>query len=155
MRSLCLGLLGLSLLAGCSPTTPLFIARIGTQEVVEYKTLKTNRMTAAIEEDGDLLTYSAQAIRGIAEFYQVAARRKGWQGVQTEPVARIARLLETDEEITQQDIDDVRAETKRLVLVATSGALDVHDGASPGEGCRRTCSVSPALQARRPQITCQ
>ena len=63
MRSLCLGLLGLSLLAGCSPTTPLFIAQIGTQEVVEYKTLKTNRMTAAIEEDGDLLTYSAQAIR--------------------------------------------------------------------------------------------
>ena len=58
MRSLCLGLLGLSLLAGCSPTTPLFIAQIGTQEVVEYKTLKTNRMPAAIEEDGDLLTYS-------------------------------------------------------------------------------------------------
>ena len=51
MRSLCLGLLGLSLLAGCSPTTPLFIAQIGTQEVVEYKTLKTNRMTAAIEEE--------------------------------------------------------------------------------------------------------
>ena len=48
MRSLCLGLLGLSLLAGCSPTTPLFIAQLGTQEVVEYKTLKTNRMTAAI-----------------------------------------------------------------------------------------------------------
>ncbi len=63
MRSLCLGLLGLSLLAGCSPTTPLFIAQLGTQEVVEYKTLKTNRMTAAIEEDGDLLTYSALAIR--------------------------------------------------------------------------------------------
>ena len=57
MRSLCLGLLGLSLLAGCSPTTPLFIAQIGTQEVVEYKTLKTNRMTAAIEEDGDLLVW--------------------------------------------------------------------------------------------------
>ena len=52
---------------------------------------------------------SAQAIRGIAEFYQVAARRKGWKGVQTEPITRFARLLELDDEITQQDIDDVRA----------------------------------------------
>ncbi|NQD92237.1 tetratricopeptide repeat protein [Pseudomonas sp. CrR25] len=53
----------LGLLAACSPTTPLFIAQITTNEVVEYKTLKNNRMTAAIEEEGDLLTYSAQAIR--------------------------------------------------------------------------------------------
>ena len=50
-----LPLVCLGLLSACSPTTPLFIAQIGTQEVVEYKTLKTNRMTAAIEEDGDLL----------------------------------------------------------------------------------------------------
>jgi TPR repeat protein len=49
--------------SACSPTTPLFIAQITTNEVVEYKTLKNNRMLAAIEDDGDLLTYSAQAIR--------------------------------------------------------------------------------------------
>lgn len=52
-----------SLLGACSPTTPLFIAQITTNEVVEYKTLKNNRMLAAIEDEGDLLTYSAQAIR--------------------------------------------------------------------------------------------
>ena len=52
-----------ALLSACSPTTPLFIAQITTNEVVEYKTLKNNRMLAAIEEEGDLLTYSAQAIR--------------------------------------------------------------------------------------------
>ncbi|MFZ3153938.1 tetratricopeptide repeat protein [Pseudomonas sp.] len=52
-----------TLLSACSPTTPLFIAQITTNEVVEYKTLKNNRMLAAIEDEGDLLTYSAQAIR--------------------------------------------------------------------------------------------
>lgn len=56
-------LTGCLLLAACSPTTPLFIAQISAQEAVENKVLKTNRMTAAIEEEGDLLTYSAQAIR--------------------------------------------------------------------------------------------
>ncbi|MFP6850107.1 MAG: tetratricopeptide repeat protein [Pseudomonas sp.] len=56
-------LLCIALVSACSPTTPLFIAQITTNEVVEYKTLKNNRMLAAIEDDGDLLTYSAQAIR--------------------------------------------------------------------------------------------
>ena len=56
-------LLCAALLSACSPTTPLFIAQITTNEVVEYKTLKNNRMLAAIEDEGDLLTYSAQAIR--------------------------------------------------------------------------------------------
>jgi len=56
-------LAGALLLGACSPTTPLFIAQITTNEVVEHKALKNNRMTAAIEEEGDLLTYSAQAIR--------------------------------------------------------------------------------------------
>lgn len=60
---LILPLVCLSLLSACSPTTPLFIAQITTNEVVEYKTLKSNRMTAAVEEEGDLLTYSALAIR--------------------------------------------------------------------------------------------
>ncbi|KRW58596.1 tetratricopeptide repeat protein [Pseudomonas sp. TTU2014-080ASC] len=50
-------------LAACAPTTPLFIAQITTNEVVEYKAMKEHRMQAAIEEEGDLLTYSAQAIR--------------------------------------------------------------------------------------------
>ncbi|AYF90317.1 tetratricopeptide repeat protein [Pseudomonas sp. JS3066] len=57
-------LLALCLLLGaCSPTTPLFIAQVTTNEVVEYKTMKSNRMAAAVEEEGDLLTYSAMAIR--------------------------------------------------------------------------------------------
>lgn len=51
------------LLAACAPTTPLFVAQITTGEVAEYKQLKNKRMTAAVEEEGDLLTYSAQAIR--------------------------------------------------------------------------------------------
>ena len=55
--------IGASLLSACAPTTPLFIAQVTTNEVVEYKALKTKRMTAAIEEEGDLLTYSALAIR--------------------------------------------------------------------------------------------
>lgn len=56
-------LLCAALLSACSPTTPLFIAQLTTHEVVEYKTLKNNRMRAAIEDEGDLLTYSAHAIR--------------------------------------------------------------------------------------------
>ncbi len=63
MRAFCLGVLALGLLGGCAPTTPLFIVQLTTQEVVEYKTLKDNRMSAAIEEEGDLLTFSALAIR--------------------------------------------------------------------------------------------
>ncbi|MBX9756134.1 MAG: tetratricopeptide repeat protein [Pseudomonadaceae bacterium] len=63
MRSLCIGLVALTLLGGCAPTTPLFIMQLGGQDVVEYKTMKTNRMTAAVEEESDLLTYSALAIR--------------------------------------------------------------------------------------------
>lgn len=63
MRSLCIGLVALTLISGCSPTTPLFIAQLGGQDVVEYKAMKTNRMSAAVEEESDLLTYSALAIR--------------------------------------------------------------------------------------------
>jgi hypothetical protein len=63
MRPLCPSLLLLLFLAGCSPTTPLFVAHVATHEVVEYKTLKSKRMAAAVEEEGDLLTYSALAIR--------------------------------------------------------------------------------------------
>ncbi|MBA4242765.1 MAG: outer membrane assembly lipoprotein YfiO [Pseudomonas sp.] len=55
--------IGASLLGACAPTTPLFIAQVTTNELVEYKALKTKRMTAAIEDEGDLLTYSAMAIR--------------------------------------------------------------------------------------------
>jgi len=66
---------------------------------------------------------SAQAIRGIAEFYQVAARRKGWKDVQIKPITRFARLLELDDEITQQDIDDVRASSDVLRKLAGSLTL--------------------------------
>lgn len=63
MRPVCLSLLILTLLVGCAPTTPLFIAQITTQEVESYKAMKGKRMSAAVEEEGDLLTYSALAIR--------------------------------------------------------------------------------------------
>ncbi|WP_339486379.1 outer membrane assembly lipoprotein YfiO [Pseudomonas sp. EL_65y_Pfl2_R95] len=58
-------LAGCLAISACAPTTPLFIAQVTTGEVVEYKALKAKRMTAAIEEEGDLLTYSAQAIRDV------------------------------------------------------------------------------------------
>lgn len=63
MRSLYIGLVALTLISGCAPTTPLFVMQLGGQDVAEYKTLKTNRMSAAVEEESDLLTYSALAIR--------------------------------------------------------------------------------------------
>ena len=50
-------------LVACAPTTPLFIAQVTTQGVAESKETKNNRMLAAIEDEGDLLTYSAMAIR--------------------------------------------------------------------------------------------
>jgi hypothetical protein len=40
-------LLCIVLISACSPTTPLFIAQITTNEVVEYKTMKAHRMQAA------------------------------------------------------------------------------------------------------------
>lgn len=68
---------------------------------------------------------SAQAIRGIAEFYQVAARRKGWKDVPTDPITRFARLLELDDEITQQDIDNVRSCS--AVLRKLAGSLTLRE----------------------------
>ena len=67
---------------------------------------------------------SAQAVRGIAEFHEVAALRKGWT-VDTEPITRFARRLETDDEITQQDIDDVRA--CAATLRRLSGSLTLRE----------------------------
>lgn len=51
------------LLIACSPTTPLFVMQVTTGEVAEYKQTKNNRLMAALEEEGDLLTYSLKAIR--------------------------------------------------------------------------------------------
>src|SRR3989338_8129676 len=51
------------LLAGCAPSTPVFVAQVALQELEGYKSMKNNRMVAAIEEEGDLLTFSAMAIR--------------------------------------------------------------------------------------------
>lgn len=65
LQRLAILLIGSLAITACSPTTPLFIAQVTTGEVVEYKALKTKRMTAAIEEEGDLFTYSAQAIRDL------------------------------------------------------------------------------------------
>ncbi len=50
-------------LAACAPTTPLFIAQVTTHEVEQWKELKSRKMAAALEEEGDLFTYSAKAIR--------------------------------------------------------------------------------------------
>ncbi|MCJ8168686.1 tetratricopeptide repeat protein [Atopomonas sediminilitoris] len=51
------------LLTACAPTTPLFIAQVTTHEVEKWKELKSNKMAAALEDEGDLFTYSAKAIR--------------------------------------------------------------------------------------------
>lgn len=67
---------------------------------------------------------SAQAVRGIADFHEVAALRKGWI-INTEPITRFARLLESDDEIAQQDIDDVRACAG--VLRRLSGSLTLRE----------------------------
>lgn len=67
---------------------------------------------------------SAQAIRGIAEFHETAARRKGWT-IDTEPITRFAWLLESDKEIAQQDIDDVRACS--TVLRKLAGSLTLRE----------------------------
>ncbi|ENO80913.1 hypothetical protein B447_10618 [Thauera sp. 27] len=67
---------------------------------------------------------SAQAIRGIADFHEVAALRKGWT-INTEPITRFARLLELDDEITQQDIDDVRSCS--VVLRTLAGSLTLRE----------------------------
>ena len=56
---------------------------------------------------------------------QVAARRKGWKDVQTGPITRFARLLELDGEITQQDIDEVRACS--IVLRKLAGSLTLRE----------------------------
>ncbi|CAD5105983.1 outer membrane assembly lipoprotein YfiO [Zestomonas carbonaria] len=56
-------LTGCLLLIACSPTTPLFVAQITAQEAVEHKALKSKRIAAAVQEEGDLFTYSARAIR--------------------------------------------------------------------------------------------
>lgn len=67
---------------------------------------------------------SAQAIRGIAEFHEVAARRKGWT-IDTTPITRFAGLLESDDEITQDDIDAVRACADELRRM--SGSLTLRE----------------------------
>lgn len=39
-----------SLPSDCAPTTPLFIAQVTINKTVEYKTLKTKRMTAITDK---------------------------------------------------------------------------------------------------------
>lgn len=84
----------LALLAGCSPTTPLFIAQITTQEVVEYKNLKTNRMTAAVEEEGDLFTYSAMAIRDAKSAQAESLYLGGYHDEKLSPEVRAIALYQ-------------------------------------------------------------
>ena len=60
MRStpvVCLAAL-VALLSACSPTTPLFVAQVTTGEVAEYKKLKNDRMTAAVEEERSWIVIS-------------------------------------------------------------------------------------------------
>ncbi len=71
---------------------------------------------------------SAQAIRGIADFHEVAARRKGWPAIDTDPIHRFARLLEGNADITDQDINDVRACS--VALIKMSGEITLGEARS-------------------------
>jgi hypothetical protein len=77
-------------LAACAPTTPLFLAQVGTQGVAESKEMKSNRMLAAIEDEGDLLTYSAMAIR---DGTSATAETTYMQGYQDERLSDEVRAM--------------------------------------------------------------
>lgn len=85
---------GVCLLSACAPTTPLFIAQVTTNEVVEYKALKTKRMTAAIEDEGDLLTYSALAIRDAHSDQAEALYLEGYRDRQLSSEVRAIALYQ-------------------------------------------------------------
>lgn len=111
MRNACLSLLALTLLVGCSPTTPLFIAQVTTHEVVDYKTMKNNRMLAAIEEEGDLLTYSAMAIRDAKSERAETTYLAGYHDAKLSPEVRAIALYQIGL-VYMSRYNDQRSDTK-------------------------------------------
>ncbi|BCD86955.1 hypothetical protein PSm6_33620 [Pseudomonas solani] len=103
----------LLLLGACAPTTPLFIAQITTNEAVEYKVLKNNRMAAAVEEDGDLLTYSAMAIRDGTSAQAEKLYLTGYQDRQFSDEVRAISLYQIGL-IYMSRYNDQRDDTKAL-----------------------------------------
>ena len=103
----------LGLLAACSPTTPLFVAQVTTGEVAEYKKLKSDRMTAAVEEEGDLLTYSAQAIRDNKSAEAERLYLSGYDNSRYSPDVRAIALYQIGL-IYMSRYNDQRNDTKAL-----------------------------------------
>lgn len=101
------------LLAGCAPTTPLFIAQVTTQEVAESKESKNNRMLGAIEDEGDLLTYSAMAIRDGTSAKAEATYLQGYQDGQLSDEVRAISLYQIGL-IYMSRFNDQRDDTKAL-----------------------------------------
>ncbi|MDI6525313.1 tetratricopeptide repeat protein [Pseudomonas otitidis] len=117
MRHLRPALLASCLLAlsACAPTTPLFIAQITTNEVVEQKALKNARMAAAVEEEGDLLTYSAMAIRDGTSDKAEALYMTGYRDRQFTPEVRAIALYQIGL-IYMSRYNDQRDDTRALNL---------------------------------------
>ncbi|WAJ39066.1 tetratricopeptide repeat protein [Pseudomonas sp. GOM7] len=102
-----------TLLSACAPTTPLFIAQVTTNEVVEYKALKAKRMSAAIEEEGDLLTYSAMAIRDAHSDKAEALYLDGYRDQQLSDEVRAIALYQIGL-IYMNSFNDQRDDAKAL-----------------------------------------
>jgi hypothetical protein len=101
------------LLSACAPTTPLFLAQVGTQEAAESKELKNNRMLAAIEDEGDLLTYSAMAIRDGSSAKAEATYMKGYEDAKLSDEVRAISLYQIGL-IYMSRFNDQRDDTKAL-----------------------------------------
>lgn len=102
-----------ALLLGCAPTTPLFIAQVTTQGVAESKEMKNNRMLAAIEDEGDLLTYSAMAIRDGTSTQAEATYMKGYEDRQLSDEVRAISLYQIGL-IYMNRFNDQRDDTRAL-----------------------------------------
>ncbi len=97
----------------CAPTTPLFLAQVGTQGVAESKELKNNRMLAAIEDEGDLLTYSAMAIRDGTSAKAEATYMQGYDDQKLSDEVRAISLYQIGL-IYMSRFNDQRDDTKAL-----------------------------------------
>lgn len=101
------------LLSACAPTTPLFLAQVGTQGVAESKELKNNRMLAAIEDEGDLLTFSAMAIRDGSSAKAEATYMQGYQDHNLSDEVRAISLYQIGL-VYMSRFNDQRDDTKAL-----------------------------------------
>ena len=62
LSGLVLTLLTVINLPGCAPSTPLFVANVGTRELARHEDQRLKVAQAIIDEEGDLFTYSVDAI---------------------------------------------------------------------------------------------